>query len=155
MDNFNDLKHDNVQANNQNLLTNEGIIHLRETVKWSKFFSILSIIWLTLFLISMLSISFIGVGAALAADPLIGSLGSIGMIFIFIVVSAFYIYPIYALFKFSQHMRLGLDNSDSFHVSEGLRHQKGLFRYVGIITILIIGFYVLIFLFSGIVGLIL
>lgn len=153
MDNFNDLQNANVQQRDENLLTNEGIGHLRETVKWAKFFSILSIIWLGLFLFSMISISFIGVGTALAADPLIGGLGSIGMIFVFIVVSAFYIYPIYALFKFSQHMRLGLDNHDNFHVSEGLRHQKGLFRYVGIITILIIGFYVLIFLFSGVIGL--
>lgn len=153
MDNFNDLHHTNVQQNDTNLLTNDGILHLRETVKWSKFFSILSIIWLTIFLISMLSLSFIGVGTAVAADPLIGGLGSIGMIFIFLVTAAFYIYPIYALFKFSQHIRIGLDNHDNFHITEGLRHQKGLFRYIGIITILIIGFYVLIFLFSGIIGL--
>lgn len=153
MSNFSDFNNVNVQVNNNNLLTTEGIIHLRETVKWAKFFSILSIIWLTFFLISIISISFIGLGTALAADPVLGSLGTIGFVFIFLVVLAFYVYPIYALFKFSQHISLGLDNNDSFHLTEGLRHQKGLFRYVGVITIIIIAFYVLIFLFGALAGL--
>lgn len=126
---------------------------LREIARWTFFFAILGFI----------SIAFIVIGAILVATvyaPMLNmvaqqqGLPALGMpIAITYVVSALlYFMPVWYLFQFSKKMKLALATKNDDELANAFENLKSHFKFIGVLTIIIISLYVLLFVFSLVAG---
>lgn len=130
-------------------LNSEIKSYLAETAKWGYFLSI---------------VGFIGIGFMVLAGLFMGSfLGSLGMgamgmvnpaIFtvMYLVLAALYFFPVLYLFKFSTKMKVALRSDNEAELTTSFQNLKSLYKFMGILTAIILGLYALIFVFGMISG---
>jgi uncharacterized integral membrane protein len=119
--------------------------YLLQTVRWTKFLAIIGFILIGLMIMVMIPIMFMS--ASVAALPGVSTGVPMGITMFFVVLSLFlYIYPTLALLRFSNNMKLAILGADQGAFNTALRHQRNLYRYIGILVIVIISVYALIFL---------
>lgn len=112
--------------------------YILETVRWTKFLAILGFIFIGLMLfIGLSSIMLVAAGSSLSI------VAGLWML----LAAAIYLYPIYALIRFSSNMKMAMNASSQLHFNEGLRYQKSMYKYIGIITIITLILYLLATLF--------
>ncbi len=124
------------------VVTEEIMGFLDSIRKWSKFLSILG---------------FIGCGflilAAIFMGVFMGSLGEIpgGMSFlpaamisvIYIILTVLYFFPVYYLFRFSVSMGNALNSADKGEFHNAFLNLSRHYKFIGIMTIVIISIYIL------------
>ena len=126
---------------------------LREISRWAFFFSILGFI----------SIAFLLIGAVLIGTlyaPMINMLaGQQGLPAIGFSVAAtyflsalLYVIPVWYLFKFSRKMKLALATKNDDELADAFENLKSHFKFIGVLTIIVISLYVLLIGFSLIAG---
>lgn len=123
--------------------------YLKETSNWALFFSILGFIGIGFMIIISVMITSI---FSFIDDPSLPSF--IGPILgvVYFIFALIYVLPIIFLYKFSTNMKAAIEkkNSSSFEIA--LKNFKSHFKYIGILTIIIMGFYTIaaiIMVFSG------
>ena len=128
---------------------NVGSNYLLETAKWGKFLAIAGFVFTALIVILGLYMSvalgsisgyygrsFSGLG------PLIGIL--------YIGFGALYFFPCLFLYRFSTKMKMALASSDQETLNEALNQQRRMYKFVGILTMIMYwDLYVLILVFGG------
>lgn len=115
-----------------------GISHLKETRGWTQFLSILGFIFLGFMLIfGLAGGTFMN---KMGPTEQIGSGLFIAMIIIMIVV---YFFPIYFLFNFSRFSKTAIETKDPISFTEAMRYLKLHYRYMGILTIIMVSIYAL------------
>lgn len=112
-------------------------------IYWSKLFGVMSYILGVLMLLGGIVILFSGV-------ELVPGVGGFTGIF-YILLSALYFYPGKLLLDFSKITRQALDSNDNEKFAEGFIPMGQLFKFWGVITIIMLGVYALMFLI-GILG---
>lgn len=119
--------------------------HLRETAKWAKFISIVSFVILGLIVAVVLIFGSI---AYSYSSPFAAALPSNGItqIFMFLAMVALIFFPALFLLKFSNKMLQALNNNDQYTLVASFRQLKLYYKYIGILTLVIISLYALIFL---------
>ena len=125
-------------SENRNMEINtESIEHFTQIGKWTMFFSILGFSGLGLIvLIFLFAFPFSpGHSAYLSLLPLM-------------LICAVYFFPILYLFKFSRHSRQAIDESDSEQLSFALRYLKKHYRFMGILMIIVLCLYFVVFLIA-------
>lgn len=130
-------------------LTEESKSFLKEAGKWAYFLSIVGFVMIGFMVIGAFTLAsvFSSFGGGAAAIP-----G--GMItFIYLLLAALYFFPVYFLFKFATNIKLAFANNDTTALTESLRYLKSNFKFVGILTIVLISFYILVILIAIIGGL--
>jgi hypothetical protein len=121
--------------------------HLLETTRWTKFLAIIGFIFTGLLIIGALAVMTMG-SIFSSYSPGLGGLGAgfgVGVGFIYLVLAAIYFYPIYALFKFSSCMKRGINTGSQDIITEAFRYQKNMYRFIGIMMIIVIAIYLLAF----------
>lgn len=131
----------------EELLNEESKSHLLETAKWNKFLAIVGMVSIGFMILGLL---FLIMGSAMS--DAFGVLGITGGIFIYIIILALYIYPVYAMYNFNKFLKLGIHNSNPADLAIAFNHQKGLYRFLGIITIILLAFYLIMFLFGSLMS---
>jgi hypothetical protein len=136
------------QQNNANLLTVNVKNYLMETARWGKFLAILGYVGLGFLLILSLLMIF---GMSFLSNSLSGmsqlyqtgslSLVSVGMMYILII--AIYFFPIYFLHIFSLRIKSGLLTNNASDMELGFKNLKSLFKFMGIVSIVVLSIYVL------------
>jgi len=132
----------------ESLLNGDARQYLLQTVGWTKFLSIVGFIFTGLALITIIGL--MGSGSALSYTmgyPMGGGVFA-GMMIFYIVLILLYMYPIYCLYKFS--IKAGLQSNNSSLVAEGFKYQKTMYMILGILMIILLSIYLLVFLFGGI-----
>ena len=129
-------------------IDDEASGYLTEIAKWSKFFAILGFI-------GGVFITLAGLVTAFLSSSLDSFAGLRGMgpavgIF-FVILSAAYLYPSWLLLKFATNMPTGLKKNDQLLVNDAFKNLKTCFRFWGVLTLIIIGLYVLVFI-AGLIG---
>jgi len=131
--------------------------YMLEMGRWGKFLAIVTIILLILMvLLGIVTVSGLSSVASSSeyteygGNPQVATFTGYFMAFVFTVVIALYIYPVYALYKYSTMVKQGILGNDQYVFNEAFRHLKGAFRYMGILTLIGISIYALIFLFTGV-----
>ncbi|HEY8895156.1 MAG TPA: DUF5362 family protein [Niastella sp.] len=125
----------------------QSISYLGETARWGKFLSIVGFIVCGLMVIfalfagSVMS-SFSRLGRN---DALTSSVGFGGAFFsvLYIVFSLLYFFPCLYLFNFSTKMQMALRSNDQTNLNVAFANLKSCFKFVGILTIVILSFYLL------------
>lgn len=130
---------------NENSISNLEIIR-----KWSLFFSILGFIWMGFMVLMMIGLSFVpfGIPGANAMGP--GKYAMIPAIVIVLVMCALYFFPILYLYKFSNYSKIAIKNLDTESADLAFKYLKMHFQFIGILTIIVLGLYLLFGIIAGI-----
>lgn len=140
-------------------ITPEISDHLVQTGKWAKFLAILGFVFMGLMV-------FIGFGMGIIMSFLPG--GQAGVLpfpsfifgFIYLIFAAIYFFPILYLFRFSTGIKQALLSKNQKQLVWAFGNLKSHYRFVGILMIVMLAFYAVVFvvmmfagLFAGLSGL--
>ena len=156
---------DEYQNENQNQsqifsLTIDPVIksHLNETARWGKFLAILGFIICGLIIIIGLFFGTIFSSLVNRSPDLSyqgnmssGSFGALAAVF-YIIIAVVYFFPCLFLYRFSTKMKTALNGNEQTDLTLAFQNLKSLFRYVGVITVIVLAIYLVLFLFAVLAG---
>lgn len=130
-------------------LTDEDLTYLEETAKWARFLSIIGFISLGfLFLGGIAFATVLGslmpqVPGSTISGPLIAGM--------YIGIAAIFLFPTINLYQFGTRTKRAIASADPLLLSQGLKAQKSLYKFLGIYSIIVLAIYGFI-IFAAIVG---
>lgn len=118
--------------------------YLRQTVRWTNFLSILGFIG-TSFMILFALLMILG-GSVMSQYngdlPIKGTSIGYGLFgVIYLAFSILYFYPVFCLFKFGRLMKSGIMAENEVQITEAFRYQRNMYRFMGILVLVIICLY--------------
>jgi amino acid transporter len=130
--------------------------HLSEAAKWGRFLAIVGFVVCVLIVLAGLYFAFAFSTLESQFSDFPGSQRSsitsglgVGMAVVYILFAVIYFFPCLFLLRFSNAMKVALAGNDQGQLTESFKNLKVMFRYVGIITIIIISIYILLFILGG------
>ncbi|MFW5886882.1 MAG: DUF5362 family protein [Bacteroidota bacterium] len=128
-----------------------SIKSLDETRKWTKFIAIVGFVVLGLIVIAGFSVA--GMSRRFSPNfPLPG----IWLSITYIILAIVYFFPLYYLLRFSNQMKKSIKDNDHISLTSAFVNLRKHYRFIGILTILMILFYLVFFIvsmFAGVAGL--
>lgn len=124
--------------------------YLKETAKWAKFLSIVGIVICILMVLAGIWVAFAFGSAGRELGGMFAATGGsfIGIFYLFI--AALYFFPCLYLFRFSKNMLESLNTGENFQMQDAFRNLKSSFKFVGILTIIVLSLYILAIVGAGI-----
>ena len=122
--------------------------YLLDTARWAKFLSIMGFILCVLIVVmgvifgSQLTLIYSRDGQPMPAGT------NIVLACLSVIVAVIYFFPCLYLFRFSSKMKLALNSNEQQKLNASFENLKSLFRYVGILTIVILAIYGLLLVFA-------
>lgn len=148
------MEENNIQQEmqEQNLVLNkQSLVYLTETRKWTMFFAILGFIAVGMFALAALVMLIIGaVGGTFGGFNEAWIIGILGVVYLGIGV--LYLFPVLYLLKFSINSKKAIEQNDSNFLTTAFQYLKSHYRFIGIMTIVIFGLYLLVGVIAGIVA---
>lgn len=138
-------------APKQLTLDNHAVAFLKEIAKWSNFLSIIGFIVLGIMVLVAL---FGGALLASTASEFGGGTEVVGGAFftiLYLLLALLYFFPVYYMFKFSRNMKAALQAKDEATLTKAFEYMKSHYKFVGILTIVLLSIYLLFFLL-GLLG---
>lgn len=133
--------------------------YLLEAAKWGKFLSIVGFIFTGLMVVASFFVGTIFSSMndlqGIEGGEDLGGLAMLGggvITFFYLLVALLYFVPTFYFYRFSTNTKAAIENGSSTDLTAGLGNLKSCFKFWGIFTIVILGFYALMFLF-GLLGL--
>ena len=129
--------------------------HLSEAAKWAKFLAIFGFIMCGLLVI--IGVFFGTFMSTFSSTPYaneyetrsnFGGGVAVVMIVLYVGIAILYFFPCLFLLRFANHMRNALSTNEQLTLNSSFQNLKIMFRYVGILTIVLISFYALAFIFG-------
>lgn len=117
------------------------IEHLRATKPWVRFMSV----------ILFISVAFIFLGAViiLLVPTSMGGSGLSALIaIVYVALGALYLFPAYFLHQYASSIRSLEQGGGDVAMEEALRNQKSFWRFVGILTLVVICIYLIVIVFT-------
>jgi NADH:ubiquinone oxidoreductase subunit 3 (subunit A) len=137
------------------MLTHEAQTYLREAAKWASFLSIVGFIFCVVILVMAL---LIGTTSTIMSRMMpynsgvpVGIGGSFVSILYILLDILYFFFPLY-LYRFASRIKKGIVFQDSAHVTQAVDSLKSFFKLWGIVTVIVIAIYAIIFLFAIIIG---
>ena len=143
-------------------VTPESRSHLGETAKWAKFLSICGMVGIILMVIFGIYISLAVSKQSNEFDDLYRKQGvelsskglGAGMMITYILFGLLYFFPCLFTLQFANKMKSALISNDSLVLSESFRSLKKTFRYMGVLTIIMLAFFLIALITGGLNALI-
>jgi hypothetical protein len=135
------------------------IDQLRRTRGWVLFFSIM--LWIGAVFLLVGGLIMIGIGLLGGAGSAMGEMSGMGaaeagvmagMAFVYLILAVFYIYPALKLGKFAARIRDLAAVPSEQNLVAALNEQRAFWKYVGIMVIVMIALYIVIFAVAMVVG---
>jgi len=131
-----------------NLSTNNRF-DLKEAATWAKFLAIIGFIFIGLGVIGMFSIS-----AIMATAPIDGMAGMSSLVIIFYIIGLLiYFLPILYLFRFATKIKSAINTGRQMDMDTAFSNLKAHYKFLGILTAIVLGIYFIIFLVAISTGL--
>ena len=133
-------------------LQKETLKYLNETRKWGYFLAILGFIFIGIMIVFGL---FIGLIFSKFMPPTMAN-SPFPLSFLtpfYIVLALVYLFPTLYLFRFSTWTKKGVSSMSSGDINQAFKNLKSLFRFIGILTIVMMSLYALFFVGMMIFGL--
>lgn len=138
---------------NENLfelqIDQQSIGYLSETARWAKFLSIVGFVvcgFMVIFSLFFSSIMSTISKLSSGSDSFTGSamaIGNYAFSIVYIIIALLYFFPCLYLFNFSSKMQTALRNNDQINLNAAFGNLKSCFKFVGILTIVVLSFYLL------------
>lgn len=128
--------------------------YILSTAKWSRFLSILGFIGIGFMVIGAFTVGFFVNNSASAfggGQSAMSGIPSFLFTVLYLIFAAIYFFPVYFLFKFSSNAIKAVNNNAQSQMEESLHNLKRHYQFIGILTIIVLSIYLLIFLI-GIAG---
>ena len=149
----------NTEQNSETTLFGFGIdqssrAHLSEAAKWAKFLAIVGFVMCGLIVVAAIFAGSIFAMLTNSYDEgyggsakLTGGMGAFVAVF-YIGIAILFFLPYLFLFRFATRMKTALNTNDQLTLNTSFQNLKIMFRYVGILTIVMLSFYALIILIA-------
>lgn len=125
---------------------------LADTARWARFLSIVGFVMCGLIvLIGFFAGSIFSMFANTGELEELGGMSSAmgaGMAFFYVIIAAIYFIPCLFLFRFANKMKLALSSNDQMALTTSFQNLKSMFRFFGIVTIIMISIYAIILLIA-------
>ena len=122
---------------------------LKETAKWTKFLAILGFVGIGLMVLGSLVLLFAPSSLMSNGDFPFG--GKIFMMLLYLAFAVLYYFPISYLYQFSENTKKAIENNDSNAIRDAFEFLKSHYKFMGILTIILLSFYAII-IFFGLIG---
>ena len=122
---------------------------LKETAKWTKFLAILGFVGIGLMVLSSLVMLFAPSSLMSNGDFPFG--GKIFMMLLYLAFAVLYYFPISYLYQFSENTKKAIENNDNNAIRDAFEFLKSHYKFMGILTIILLAFYAII-IFIGLIG---
>jgi hypothetical protein len=130
------------------VVTEEMRSYFYDMSKWARFLSVVGFV-----ISAFLTLGSFGIGAAVTANPgmlnqlgPLGGIGSTGITIFYLLLALFFFYPSLLLLRFSAKVKQGVLFGDQENLNDAIAHVKSLFKFWGVITIVLIASYFLLLL---------
>lgn len=115
-----------------------GRAYMLETARWTRFLAIIGFVLMGLMFVGGLFTMFSLKDSSFAA----GIPGYSTMLFaVYIGFALLYFYPTLELFRFSKNIKLAMASSDAGLFNTAMKNQRNMFRFIGILIIILLAFY--------------
>lgn len=130
-------------------ISSESAAHLRETGGWARFLSIIGFIVIGLILLAAFF-----VGSMMSAMGMGGNFAGMEVMLgiIYFAGAALYFFPILFLFRFATNVIDAVKMNDGEALAVALKNLKSHYKFIGILTAIVVGIYACIFLVAIVVG---
>ena len=130
---------DVVQEEEQLVVTEEIRSYIYETAKWTRFLSIVGLVFSAFLALMAFSANGLIEGLATAApsSPLV-QLGTTFLTVYFLCISLMLFYPSFLLFKYSNAANTAVLYADQENFTVAMKKMKSVFKFWGIVTIVIL-----------------
>jgi hypothetical protein len=129
--------------------------HLADTARWARFLAICGFVFLGLMLIfgvfmlvGMSSDISSNIGQEYGGNNMFGAMGLGAFAFMWIISAIIIFFPLLYLLRFANRMRDSLNGNDQQALNYSFQNLKAYFRFLGILTIILLAFYAIAFIFS-------
>lgn len=122
---------------------------LKETAKWTKFLAILGFVGIGLMVLGSLVMLFAPSSLMSNGDFPFG--GKIFMMLLYLAFAVLYYFPISYLYQFSENTKKAIVNNDNNAIRDAFEFLKSHYKFMGILTIILLAFYAII-IFIGLIG---
>ncbi len=126
-------------TNEDLMISNNSMRFLKETGGWGKLLAIIGFCFVGLLVLGSFFIGSLFSTYSEIGSPMLGYFVS----FLYIVLAVVYFFPILYLFKFSTQIKTALIDRDNALVEVAFENLKSHYKFVGIVTIIMLGIYVL------------
>ena len=122
--------------------------YLNETARWAKFLAIVGFVSCgILVLVAIFAGSFLaGAFGRLGTEG--AALGGAMLSTIYILIALVNFFPCFYLFNFASKMQMAIRSNDQEKLSASFSNLKSCFKFVGIMTVIVLSFYGLILIFA-------
>lgn len=132
--------------------------HLTETAKWARFLAIVGMVFMSLAVVGILIFAFFFSALAGSGNIEYGSGGNpfyntgfgIGIALFYILLMGIWFLPLLFLLRFANNMKRAIAGDDQPALNRSFQQLKVCFRFIGILTIIILSLYAIIFLAVGV-----
>ncbi|MFZ5939225.1 MAG: DUF5362 family protein [Bacteroidota bacterium] len=130
--------------NTENKLTfnNEMLNSLKEVARWGNFLAIVGYVGLSLMILASLFMFAAG-GFSNHLFPG-GNFPGFLAGFLYIIVAVLYFFPVNYLYKASDQIKKAIAHTNEAEMTAGFAHLNSLFRFMGIMTIVVLSIYALV-----------
>ena len=122
---------------------------LKETAKWTKFLAILGFVGIGLMVLGSLVMLFAPSSLMSNGDFPFG--GKIFMMLLYLAFAVLYYFPISYLYQFSENTKKAIENNDNNAIRDAFEFLKSHYKFMGILTIILLAFYAII-IFIALIG---
>ncbi|SDM41387.1 hypothetical protein [Pedobacter antarcticus] len=156
MDNFEEIKPQHQEEEeevNAIWVTEDVRSYLYDMAKWARFLSIVGFVFSAMVAMSAFSAGAIisTLSAVSPANPLL-KMGAAGFTVFYLLIALIQFYPSLMLFKFSKAANTAVLYADQPSLGVAMGKLKSFFKFCGIITMVVIGFYIMMILMVLAVG---
>lgn len=130
------------------VVTEEMRSYFYDMSKWARFLSVVGFV-----ISAFLTLGSFGIGAAVTANPgmlnqlgPLASIGATGITIFYLLLALLFFYPSLLLLRFSAKGKQGVLFGDQENLNDAIAHVKSLFKFWGVITIVLIASYFLLLL---------
>jgi hypothetical protein len=135
------------------LITEDIRSYIYESAKWSKFLAIVGFIFTFFMVLAALSISAImGAMSEIPAYSGLAKFGSAGLTMLYLIIALLYFYPSFLMYKFAGSAKHAVLYGDQPSLSLAMGKLKSIFKFWGILTIILVSLYVLMLLAGIMMG---
>jgi hypothetical protein len=109
-----------------------------EMARWTKFLALVGFIFMGLIVLACVGA---GIFLSNSAIPQLNGLPMGFLSILYLVLALIYVYPIYALYKYSVIIKKAIKTADRLLFNMAIGYMKSMFKYIGVLFIIIISIY--------------
>jgi len=126
-------------------------LFLKEAAKWTTFLAILGYIGISFMVLA--AIFMLISGASMSSYNRLMPMGGGAFFALFyLIFAALYFIPINYLYKFASNMKMAIDANNQANLTKSFEYLKSHYKFIGVLTIVVISIYILIFVGVMIMG---